>query len=445
MKKQREEYIEIVKNLNGDILGRKAALDYIHDSDIWAYGSPVAFSYIPTIVDEADLAFLKSVAKTTHSILTKVIAKYFEDVSYRRLFGFPEELERLITLPCDYDELLPLARFDIFLNESNYEFKFCEFNTDGSGAMSRDLEIGNALKSGLAYKEFSHRYQVEQFELFDSWVESFMHNYRQCPYAKETPTIAITDFKESGVFSDFNRFIKAFKKAGYPARFVDVRDFVFEGEKLIDPSDGCEIDAIYRRSVTSEMLQHLGQCNALIEAVAARKVCLIGHFRTTIVHSKIISIVLFSEKTRSFLTPEEGRFIDTHLPRTYRFNNDIPIDLDQIKDNKDNWILKPEDDYGAHGVYPGISFSSKQWNEILLEKLDSGYVLQEYYLPHEIDLIRPEIIDSSKPVTVESWQTMPGLYVYNGEFKGIYCRNGQSGIIALDHGGISSPSFKIIG
>lgn len=445
MKKQREEYIAIIESLNGDIPGRKAALDYIYNSDIWVYGSPVEFSYVPNLIDETDLAFLESVAATTHAILTKIIAKYLEDVSYRELFGFSPDLERLITLPCDYDEFLPLARFDIFLNEEDYEFKFCEFNTDGSGAMSRDLELGRALKLGETYNEFSKRHQVEQFELFDSWVESFMDNYRQCPYAKEVPTIAVTDFRESGVFTDFNRFIEAFKKAGYPARFVDVRDFVFDGSKLIDPSDGCEIDAIYRRSVTSEMLQHPGECDALIDAVEARKVCLIGHFRTTVVHSKVISIVLFDERTRAFLTTEECKFIDRYVPRTYRLNSDIPLDLQEVRENKANWIMKPEDDYGAHGVYPGVSFSSEQWSELISEKLDSGYVLQEYYLPHTIDLIRPGVSETGEPYGVESWQTMPGLYVYNGEFKGIYCRNGQSGIIALDHGGISSPSFKILG
>lgn len=443
MEEYRSEYIEIIKSLEGDTLGREAALTYLADSDIWAYGKPVAISYVPNLFGPDDVAFLESVCKTTHGILTKIIERYLNDASYRKIFHFPAEIDRLIMLPCDYAEKLPLARFDLFLNETTKAFKFCEFNTDGSGAMSRDLEMGRALQQGKTYKEFSTRHTVEQFELFDSWVEAFMTDYRECPYAKERPTIAVTDFEESGVFSDFNRFIAAFERAGYPARFVDVRKFSFDGEHLIDPSDGTVIDAIYRRAVTSEMIQHPGECEDLIKAVEARKVCLIGHFRTTVVHSKIVSVVLFDEQTRAFLTEEECAFIDAHVPRTYRLKSNSELDLEGIQTNKDAWILKPEDDYGAHGVYPGVSLSTAEWKRALAENLDSGYVVQEYYLPHKVNLVLPEIPVDGDLCKVEAWESMPGLYVYNGKFKGLYCRDGQKGIIALDHGGIAVPSFKV--
>ena len=443
MKQYRREYIEILESLNGDLPGREAALDYIADSDIWAYGAPAPFSYIPNLAGPDDVAFLRSVCETTHGILTKVIRRFIDDPEYRELFHFPAEVERLIMLPCDYEELLPLARFDLFLDEETRAFKFCEFNTDGSGAMSRDFEIGNALKLGATYEEFARRHEVEQFELFDSWVQAFMASYRQCPYAKERPNVAVTDFRESGVFSDFNRFIAAFERAGYPARFVDVREFEFDGENLIDPSDGTVIDAIYRRAVTSEMIKHPHECDALIDAVAAQKVCLIGHFRTTVVHSKVVSIALFDERTRAFLTEEECAFIDAHVPRTYRLRRDAAIDLSAIKADKDAWIIKPEDDYGAHGVYPGVEFTDAEWAEIVERNIDAGYVVQEYYLPHRVDIVLPKVPEDGNPCKVEAWESMPGLYVYNGNFQGMYCRDGQKGVIAIDHGGLCVSTFAV--
>lgn len=245
------------------------------------------------------------------------------------------------------------------------------------------------------------------------------------------------------VFSDFNRFIEAFQKAGYDARFTDIRDFEFDGEHLIDSTDGQIVDAIYRRAVTSEILQHPGECDGLIDAVAAGKVCLIGHFRTTVVHSKEVNIALFDERTRVFLSEEEAAFVDAHVPRTYRLESGVNgFTLDEVKDDKDAWIIKPADDYGAHGVYPGVDFDQERWERIVDENLDAGYIVQEFYQPPRVDIINT-VIDDDDPCKVESWQSMPGVYLYEGKPVGFYCRLGNEGVIAIDHGGLCANSFAV--
>ena len=443
MKEERAQYIADILALDGDVNGREMARAFIADSDVWVHGVPAPFPYVPYLFNKKDRAYIADQVTTMHRILCKVIRRYLEDEGYRELFHFPEELHRLIMLPCDYDDLLPMARFDLFLNEEDLSYKFCEFNTDGSGAMSRDYMIGKALMQGAAYKRFAQNHELRQFELFDSWVASFMRIYESRPGACPHPTIAVTDFRESGVFSDFNRFISAFQKAGYDARFTDIRDFEFDGEHLIDSTDGCIVDAIYRRAVTSEILQHPGECDGLIDAVAAGKVCLIGHFRTTVVHSKEVNIALFDERTRTFLTEEEATFVDAHVPRTYRLESGVNgFTLDEVKGDKDAWIIKPADDYGAHGVYPGVDFGQERWEAIVDENLDAGYIVQEFYQPPRVDIINT-VIDDDDPCKVESWQSMPGVYLYEGKPVGFYCRLGNEGVIAIDHGGLCANSFAI--
>lgn len=443
MQQERAEYIDIIRELDGDVEGRKAALDYIEKSDVWVHGQPAPFPYVPYLFNADDRKYIFGQCEMIHRILCKVIRKYLDDPSYREIFHFPEEVKRLILLPCGYDQLLPMGRFDLFLDEEKLSYKFCEFNTDGSGAMSRDNMIARALMQGEAFKRFSERHDVEIFELFDSWVEAFMRIYRSDANAHENPTVAITDFKESGVFSDFNRFIEAFKRAGIACRFVDVREFVFDGEHLIDPSDNTVIDAIYRRSVTSEILQHPGECEAFINAVEAQAVCLIGHFRTTVVHSKEVNIALFEDATRAFLTPEECAFVDEHVPRTYRLNSDsCAFDLEDIKANRRAWIIKPADDYGAHGVYPGVDFDQDAWERIVDEHLDAGFIVQEFYQPPHVDIVNTAI-DEADRCRVEKWQSMPGVYMYDGKPAGFYCRLGNEGVIAIDHGGLCANSFKV--
>ena len=430
--------------LDGDIEGRKKAINFIKESDAWAYGAPVPFPYIPYLYNDEDLAYLREVCTTAHGILCKVIQRFLDDPSYREMFQFPPEVERLILLPCGYSQLLPMGRFDLFLDEEDLSFKFCEFNTDGSGAMSRDYLIGQSLMQTDSFKRFAEGKNVAQFELFDSWVQAFMRIYKDDKHAVEHPHVAVIDFDESGVHSDFDRFIAAFERAGVPARFTDIRKLEFDGEHLRDSADGWIIDAIYRRSVTSEILQHPGECEDLINAVAAEKVCLIGHFRTTVVHSKMVNVALFDDRTKEMLTPEENAFVEAHVPRTYMLLSTLPENLlAEIRTHRTGWIIKPADDYGSHGVYPGVDFGDEEWNKLVDNNLDNGYIVQEFYQPHYVDAINAELKEGADPCEVESWESMPGVYMYDGEPVGFYCRLGKSGIIAIDHGGLCSTSFHV--
>ena len=444
MKRERAEYIQGIRELGGDLEGRRRALAAIEESDVWVHGQPAPFPFVPYLLGPDDRARLSEVCHTAHRILCKVIARYLEDPGYREMFGLPPEVEHLVMLPCSYGQLLPMARFDLFLDENDFSFKFCEFNTDGSGAMSRDYEIGRTLMQTESFERFAAHHQVSQFELFDSWVEAFMRIYRSDAHAVAHPTVAVTDFRESGVFSDFDRFVAAFERAGIPARFTDIRDFSFDGHELVDSTDGTRIDAIYRRAVTSEIIQHPGECDALIDAVAAGRVCLIGHFRTTVAHSKMVSVALFDERTRAFLTEDERAFVDAHCPRTYVLSAQPEgYSLDEVKRDRGAWIVKPADDYGAHGVYPGVDFAQDEWERIVEEHLDAGYIVQEFYPPHHVDIMRTALAEGDDALAKESWESMPGVYLYDGEPVGLYCRLGKGGVIAIDHGGLCSASFRV--
>lgn len=443
MDRQRRDYLRHVVELDGDVEGRERALSFIRASDIWAYGEPVPFSYVPYLYDADDLAFLRKTTDTVYEILCKVIRRYLQDPSYREVFGFSPELERLILLPCGYDELIPMARFDLFLNERDRSFKFCEFNTDGTSAMSRSHMIAQALMGTRSFRRYAARHKVVPFELFDSWVNAFLGVYRSDAHAVESPTVAIVDFSESIMASDVGRFVEAFARAGVPARFVDVRALAFDGRHLRDAADGTVIHAVYRRAVTSEILRHVGECDALIDAVAAEAVCLVGHFRTNVVHSKMVSVALFHEPTRrQFLSDEECAFIDAHLPRTARLVGDGSVDIGAVLAHKDAWILKPEDDYGGHGVIPGQDCTQGEWERAVDRCTDAGYIVQEFCLPPTVDVVAADV-DARTPCKVEALRSMPGLYAYAGTFAGVYNRLGRGGVIAVGHDSLCACGFMV--
>ena len=445
MEKERAEYIQCVYDEHGDATGRAQALAAIEASDVLAHGKPVPFSFVPTLHNSDDMAFYEKVATTTTTILGKVITRYLKDPSYRALFAFPPEIERLILLPCGYEQLLPLARIDLFVDEHDKSFKFCEFNADGAAGMSRDQAIGAELAKTASFKRFAAtKRSVAQFELIDSWVAAFLRIWASDPLSADcpVPTVAITDFSESAVMSDFTMFIDAFERAGVHARFVDTRAFSFDGQTLRDTADGTRIDAVYRRAVTSEICTKIDKCGALIDAVAASRVCLIGHFRTNVIHTKMVNVALFDESRKDFLTPEEIAFVDAHVCRTMRLETGGP-DLSELKATREKWIVKPADDYGGNGVFAGVDFTDAQWAEVVDAHVDRGFIVQEFYPPRHVDIIRPEQGKNSS-LAVESWESMPGFYLYDGRLAGFYHRLGRGGVIAIgEAGGICAPVFGV--
>ena len=72
-----------------------------------------------------------------------VIEEYLDNPDYRAMFGFPAELEEMILRRPAYRTLLPVCRLDIFLNEETGDFRFCEFNADGSSAMKPTTRTDN--------------------------------------------------------------------------------------------------------------------------------------------------------------------------------------------------------------------------------------------------------------------------------------------------------------
>ncbi len=439
-----EEYLSVLGDLRGDAQGRSAALKYLQSSDVDAHGEPLNFSYVPYLVDEDLHKTFSNIVSTTHRILCKIIKHYLEDEHYRALFGYSKQLQDLIMLPCDYSQLLPMARFDIFMDEDDpTNFKFCEFNTDGTSCMSRDFVLGEALMQGEALRKFSEVHSVQYYELFDSWARVCLSNYFECPDAVETPLVVVADFMDDhATYSDFGRYVDAFKRCGADSRVVDIRDMKFDGTKLYDAADGAKIDCIYRRAVTCDVQNHIHDCQDLIEAVEQRCVCLVGHFRTTVVHTKTVNIALFLPETRSFLSDEECEFIDLHCPKTYRLEGNLGEVIDEIAENNNGWILKPEDDYGAKGVFAGPDFNKSDWKQIVTDHIGAGYVAQQYAKQFTTDVMYTgRDLDNSTPV--QKFNAMPGLYCYNGEFSGIYLRCGNEGVIAVDHSGLVKPAFKV--
>lgn len=438
MIKERSLYISALEKFDPGLEGKKRSTKKIASSDIRSHGKEIAFSYVPLFINSADLDFFDREIGIINRILVKMTKRYIADKEYRKIFGFSPDMESLICLPCGYEETIPIGRYDLFFDEKTGEYAFCEFNTDGSGGMSIDRGVTDAilesfsedLKGGIE-SAFENR-KLLPFETVSKMTDEIIRIYKSDESAKDDPVFCVTDFKEQGVLNDFDRFIKAFEKRGYKARFTDVRDLFFDGEKLVDITDGTVIDAIYRRAVTSDVLERMEESTDFISAVKAKKVVLIGHFRTSVAHSKTVMSVMHRAETKKFLTDEENEYVKKHIPRTYMMRKSEITDelMAEFLNNKDEWIIKPEEGFGSKGVICGKDVSENEWKSVLTGSMEQKNIIQKYLKPCLVPMIGPN------DKRVNYYNLMLGVYQAGGRAVGFYSRGGNSGIIDYAHGGM---------
>ena len=444
------EYFDIMTSLEGDVPGRRAAYTYLQNSTAIVHHQVVAASFVPRLFDAQTYQVMKDTAETAHRILCKVIQHYLDDPEYRRAFDFDPRLEELICLPRGYDSLLPFARVDTFLNEDDLRVKFCEFNADGSSGMNENREITASVELSPTYQEFARRHRVEGCELFESWVSAFLNIYATYERRVENPRVAIVDYLENGVVDEFHIYAELFRKRGVECIVADVRDLTFDGKVLRDPEGAC-VDAVWRRCVTNDVIDHWDESQSFLDAVRASAVALIGSFAGHIVHDKQIFKVLFDERTTAFLDANEISFIEETVSLT-AFLDDEHVNLPQIRENRCEWIIKPTDHYGADEVYAGAAVSQETWEE-LVDRFANGragypFIVQRYIVPFQTETLPPdtgidELPDDAVPFEPTLYNNLNGLYLFDGTFTGVFSRLGPKPTISKDMQGMTAATLWV--
>jgi len=435
------QYAELIRErYEENLISGRAAVDYMNNSTA-VYGSvPVACLFLPKLFSKSAWEYLQQATKTICSILDKVIKRYIADPEYRKLFPFSQDLEKLILSEAGYPQLLPIARLDIFFNEEDFSFQFCEFNADGASAMNEDRELNSALESCDALLKMREEYNIDSFELFDSWVREFMDIYGRYSKKAMSPRIVITDFMDKATKNEFIEFQKAFQKAGLETDICDIRDFSYSDNTLRTP-DGKKVDVVYRRAVTRDIMEQKAEVSSFIQAALDNAICIIGHFRTQVIHNKRIFLILRLPETLSFLSDSEREFVLRHIPETHRLRSG-DFDLEDVLTNKNDWVIKPEDFYGSHGVHVGIDMNAENWRKVVTEKTGKDYLLQRYCIPYRS--LNMDFNIESTP-DLKPYNNITGMFIYNGKLQGLYSRAGSTGRISSHTEGMTLLSLLVHG
>jgi hypothetical protein len=286
----------------------------------------------------------------------------------------------LVAVDPGYADVSVTSRLDSFLTPSRYQF--VELNAEcPAGIAYADVAAEIFMDLPLMH-EFRKTHDVAPLYCREQMLDALLTVYARVRGQGERPQIGIVDYKGLPTQREFEMFKQYFEEHGYRATIADPREVEMRAGKLYH--DDFRIDLVYRRVLTTELLEKRDECRAFIEAYMQQAAVFVNSFRTKYVHKKMLFGVLTDERHQRYFTPSERAAIARHVPwtrrveatRTTHAGEEVDL-LSFIRDQRNNLVLKPNDDYGGHGIFIGWESSESEWDAAIEQALSGDYLAQE--------------------------------------------------------------------
>ena len=115
--------------------------------------------------------------------------------------------------------------------------------------------------------------------------------------------------------------------------------------------------------------------------------------------------------------------------------------LDFIRRSSGALVLKPNDDYGGHGIYIGWNSSEAEWEEALRVALADGDYLVQERVPTARETF-PALADDGSIVYAEQLVDLDPM-LFNGRVGSAFTRLSSTELANVSSGGGMVPTFII--
>jgi uncharacterized circularly permuted ATP-grasp superfamily protein len=188
---------------------------------------------------------------------------------------------------------------------------------------------------------------------------------------------------------------------------------------------------------------------ALLDACRARAVCMVNSFRGKLVHKKAIFAVLTNEKYAHLFNESELSAISSHVPWTRKVREEKTVnggeEIDLVswtRANSNKLVLKPNDDYGGHGIYIGWNSTEKEWADAIESALTNGDYLVQERVKTARETFPMMHDDLGKWTMIEQLVDLDPL-LFNGKVGSAFTRLSSNELANVTAGGGMVPTFII--
>ena len=400
----------------------------------------------PFFLSAADEARIRVAAETLAGLGERVVrAAMSSDDLYEQL-GMTEAEDPLMDIEPGYATASTASRLDAFLLPDSLHF--AEYNAESPAGVAYTQRLAELFDGSPVMGRFRANHQVRFHRVIESQLNALLASYREWGGTASPPTIAIVDWRDVPTWTEFELLRDAFVAAGVPTVVCDPRELVLTNGALT--AQGVKIDLVYRRVLVNDMIARPDECKALVDACAARLVCMANSFQCKLAHKKAFFAVLTDPDNAHMFSSAEQSVIRAHVPWTRV--------LDDVETTKDDWrgdlmelarawrehlVLKPNDEYGGKGVTLGWELNEGEWSSRLESALEDPYGT---WIVQQRIPVRREVFpqfDASGRVSMTDMLVDLAPYLFRGTMGGYLTRLSSSGLANVTSGGGQVPAFVV--
>jgi hypothetical protein len=400
----------------------------------------------PHFVTEQDFAQVVRVCETIWRAIEKVKDAAVADETLLDELGLTPIERELVKIDPGYRAVSPTARLDSFLTDEAYSF--VELNGESPAGIAYGDAAFAIFEELPVMKRFAERYDVRRFEGSPLMLKVLLDCHQEFLGRKpdHPPHIAIVDLKGMPTQKEFELFREFFEARGCPAIIASPDELEFTNGRL--RARDFEVDIVYKRLLVNEYLPIMKEQPALLDAYRAGAVCMVNGFRSKIIHKKALFAVLTDARFKSLFTSDEQQMIAGHIPWTRKvqaaksdyYGDQIDL-LEFISDRRDRLVLKPNDDYGGHGIYIGWNTDEIGWDEAIHNALANGDYLVQERVPTAREIF-PALTPQDTIQFVEQLVDLDPL-LFNGKVGSAFTRLSSNELANVTAGGGMVPTFVI--
>ncbi|HXX41791.1 MAG TPA: hypothetical protein VEI58_05960 [Chthoniobacterales bacterium] len=406
------------------------------------YGErPIGVALRPHLLDQQQFHSLTQNAQLIASAGEKIVSAVLQSPALLSQLGLTEAESALAMVDPGFAIAGTTTRVDGFVHDDR--IRFVEYNAENPSSLSDQEGLNRLLFDLPAMTKLAERYQLRQFspveQLFGTLLDAF-HDWG----GTGAPNIAILDWSNLPTAHEFVLLRNHFAAHGVRTIICSPDDLDYARGQL--RCGDFRIDLVYKRILIHEFLSRFDQTHPLLRAYLNHHICLVNPFRCKIIHKKASFEILTDEEHRQWFTASENEAINRCVPwtrrvtdrRTTRHGRSIDL-LEFIRKNRSRLVLKPNDDYGGHGVYLGPHLDQRAWDDAIAGALAADYIVQD-----AIDL-QPEEFPVFNEV---EWKLQPMFvdtnpFLFQGKVCGAMVRLSDSPIVNVAAGGGETGFFVI--
>jgi hypothetical protein len=406
------------------------------------YGDrPISVALRPHLLERSQFEAHRVVAELIARALEKIAATAVQFPALMTKLGLTDAEQKVALIDPGFARAAVTTRLDGFVH--GQEIKFVEYNAENPSSLSDQEGLNRVLFELPAMSVLAQCYHLQQFSPVEKLLAALLAVYREWN-GNGVPNIAIVDWKNLPTANEFILLRDHFAVRGVRTIICSPDELEYNRGRL--RCGDFEIDLVYKRIIIHEFLARYDETHPLVRAYMNHDVCLVNPFRCKIMHKKASFELLTDEAYGSWFTSKERAAIARSIPWTRRMADrrttyhlhSIEL-VDFVRRNRARLVLKPNDDYGGHGIYFGPHLDERAWDNAIAAALSSDYVVQE-----AIDLCPEEF-----PIFNQTdWKLQPMFvdtnpFLFSGKVCGAMVRLSNSPVVNVTSGGGEAGFFVI--